>query len=185
MKRCRIQPGSARRATARRPLRYNGGLPSQQHPLGEYLMHGRVWLIVGALVAGSAVGFGALGAHWFEGQAKKLYADEVLRERREANWETGAQYQIYHGLAIVAAGLAAFHTPMKRWSAAAALFTLGALLFSGSLYLIALSGAPELKAIPMGIPLIIATPVGGMCFLFGWGIFLVAALGMKTTARDM
>lgn len=140
-------------------------------------MNGRLWLAIGALIAGSAVGFGALGAHWFEGQAKTLYADETLRHRREANWETGSQYQIYHGLAVVAAGLAALHAPRRRWTIAASFFTLGALLFSGSLYLIALSGATVLKEYPGGYALIAATPIGGLCFLIGWVIFLIAALG--------
>lgn len=135
-------------------------------------------------MAGSAVGFGALGAHWFEGKAKTLYADEVLRERREGNWETGAQYQIYHGLAIIAAGFGALHAPLRRWSAAAILFTLGAMLFSGSLYLIALSGAEKLSAAPMGPLMIAATPLGGMCFLIGWAIFVSAALGLPTAARN-
>lgn len=143
-------------------------------------MNGRSWLIVGAVIAGLAVGCGALGAHWFEGQAKRMYEDENLRERRQANWETGAQYQMYHGLALLAVGLAAAQWPSRNWNNAAWLFVLGVFLFSGSLYGIALSGTTNLRDVPFGVPLIIATPVGGLCFLAGWLVFIVSACQIKT-----
>lgn len=146
-------------------------------------MNGRLWLIVGALIAGSGVGCGALGAHWFEGKAKTLYADEVLRERREANWETGAHYQILHGLAIVATGLAALHFPQRRWTVAGASFTVGTVLFSGSLYLISLSGVEKLSATAATALLIPATPLGGIGLLIGWGVFVAAALALPAVAK--
>src|SRR5690606_3159469 len=132
-------------------------------------MNGRGWLMVGALIAGAAVGLGAAGAHWFPDQAAKLYADEEIRAKRIDNWAVGSQYQMYHGLALVAVGLASAARPSRWWDASAACFVLGVFLFSGSLYAIAASGVSEWRTVaPWGYILIAATPLGGMSFLLGW-----------------
>jgi uncharacterized membrane protein YgdD (TMEM256/DUF423 family) len=138
-------------------------------------MHGRLSLMIGALLCGLAVGLGAIGAHWFEKRAGELYADEALRIRRIDNWHDASQYQLAHGLAVIATGLAAAHCQKRCWTITAALFTLGVALFSGSLYLIALSGATKLTDLPYGIPLIAATPLGGSLLIAGWISFLIAA----------
>jgi uncharacterized membrane protein YgdD (TMEM256/DUF423 family) len=145
-------------------------------------MNGRTWLILGAIVAGLAVGFGAMGAHWFEGRAAELYADEALRARRMEIWHTAAQYQMYHGLAVIAVGLLSLHHRSRCKNAAAIVFLLGTILFSGSLYLIASSGAINLRELPSGIPLIIATPVGGTCLIIGWIIFTIGAWKLPRSA---
>ena len=157
-------------------------------------MPGRLWLIIGALICGLAVAFGALGAHWFEKKAVKLYPSEAsadkessdakktphivppLRTKRIDNWHVASQYQLTHGLAIIAVGLASLHCRKGCWSIAGALFAIGMLLFSGSLYLIALSGVESLKTLSYGGPLIIATPAGGSCLIAGWIVFLIGAL---------
>ena len=111
---------------------------------------------IGALFAGLAVAAGAFGAH-------------ALRNRLEPRdleiFETAARYQMYHGLAllitawlldrgITQAGLAA-------WG-----FTIGTLVFSGSLYLMVFTGMRWLGAI---------TPIGGVAMLAGWCVVILSA----------
>jgi uncharacterized membrane protein YgdD (TMEM256/DUF423 family) len=113
----------------------------------------RVFLSVGGLSGCLAVAAGAFGAH-------------ALRERLSADlldvFQTGATYQMYHALALVAVGilLPRFSIGGSPWlNAAGWLFLAGTLLFSGSLYALALSGVRWLGAI---------TPLGGVAFLLGW-----------------
>jgi uncharacterized membrane protein YgdD (TMEM256/DUF423 family) len=138
---------------------------------------------------------GALGAHWFGERAIELYPSASrsrsetektnepvppLRTRRIDNWHDASSYQLTHGLAIIAAALARLHAPRRGWSITAGLFLVGVLLFSGSLYLIALSGVESLKTLSYGVPLIIATPLGGSCLIAGWIAFLISAIAMKS-----
>jgi len=119
-------------------------------------MTARTAATLGALFAGLAVAAGAFGAH-------------ALRNRLEPRdleiFETAARYQMYHGLAllitawlldrgIAQAGLAA-------WG-----FTIGTLIFSGSLYLMVFTGMRWLGAI---------TPIGGVAMLAGWVLMVLAA----------
>jgi uncharacterized membrane protein YgdD (TMEM256/DUF423 family) len=82
-------------------------------------------------------------------------------------FETGVRYQMYHAFAIlvVALTLARFDGPLIR--SAGWLFTVGVVLFSGSLYLLALTSVRSLGAI---------TPLGGVAFLAGWGCLVLAAI---------
>ena len=139
-------------------------------------MNGRTWLIIGAVVAGLGIGLGALGAHGFEDLAKEsLYKDDLtLQARRIGNWHTAVEYQMYHGLAILAIGLGALYAPQRSWSVAGWFMLLGTILFSGSLYWIGLYGPGKLH-----VGLIIATPLGGVLFLVGWVALLIAAVGIK------
>ncbi len=119
-------------------------------------MTSRTAATLGALLAGLAVTAGAFGAH-------------ALRSRLEPRdleiFETAARYQMYHGLALLAVawlldrGIA--QAGLAAWG-----FTLGTLVFSGSLYLMVFTGARWLGAI---------TPIGGVLFLAGWAAMLVAA----------
>lgn len=118
----------------------------------------RAWLAAGAALALLAVAAGAFGAHGLKGQL----SDEAL------GWfETGARYQMYHALALVL--LAALGDRLSSGPGAWTgwLFVAGILLFSGSLYLLAFTGVRWLGAI---------TPLGGVCFLTGWGLILWQAL---------
>ncbi len=110
----------------------------------------RGFALLGALLAFLAVGAGAFGAHALRG---RLTADllEVF--------ETAARYQMYHALALLVVGWLAAQTPSRALRVAGWLFVLGTLLFSGSLYLLTLSGLRWLGAI---------TPLGGLGFLGGW-----------------
>jgi uncharacterized membrane protein YgdD (TMEM256/DUF423 family) len=106
--------------------------------------------------------------------AAGAFRAHALRERIAVDlldvFETGARYQIYHALALVAVGLALarFSSPgAQPWLAAAGwLFVAGTVLFSGSLYALARSGTRWLGAI---------TPLGGVAFLLGW---LALAVGI-------
>jgi uncharacterized membrane protein YgdD (TMEM256/DUF423 family) len=118
---------------------------------------GRALLAAGALLGFLGVGVGAFGAH--------AVRERIGPERLE-NWKTGADYQLWHALATIVAGFAA-----TRWASGAAAaggwcFVAGTVVFSGSLYALALTGRRKLGAI---------TPVGGLLFLLGWGLLLFAA----------
>jgi uncharacterized membrane protein YgdD (TMEM256/DUF423 family) len=110
----------------------------------------RTFWMLGCAFALLGVAAGAFGAH---GLRARLSAEML------AVWETAARYQMYHALALLAVALAASRWPAAGWGAAGWLFTAGILVFSGSLYLLALTGVRWLGAI---------TPLGGLCFLAGW-----------------
>ena len=111
----------------------------------------------GALLAGAAVILGAFGAHALK---DRLSPEEL------AVWETAVQYQAWHALGLVLHGLSlsrttpGAHRPGEAWPAWAFLF--GIVLFSGSLYGLALGGPRWLGPI---------TPLGGLAFIAGWGLF--------------
>ena len=105
---------------------------------------------IGSISALCGVAAGAFGAH----ALKTRVTPELLLV-----FETGVRYQLLHSIALLAVGLAAAHRPSGSWSIPVGLFTAGTVLFSGSLYALALSGVRWLGAV---------TPLGGVCFLMGW-----------------
>lgn len=115
------------------------------------------WLFLAALLGATAVVLGAFAAH---GLARALDA------RMLATFETGARYQMYHALAMGLAALAVRGAAAKLAHMAASLFLAGILVFSGSLYLLALSGMTALGMI---------TPLGGLCLIAGWVVLALAA----------
>jgi uncharacterized membrane protein YgdD (TMEM256/DUF423 family) len=120
----------------------------------------RVFLALGALSAAISVAAGAFGAH----ALRSRLAPDLL-----AVFETGARYQMYHALALVAAAWAAGRAPASSGAASWAgwLFVAGTVLFSGSLYALALTGVKALGAV---------TPFGGVAFIAGWLALAAAAL---------
>lgn len=110
----------------------------------------RTFFLIGALSAFVGVAAGAFGAH---GLKERLSADML------AVFETGVRYQMYHAFALVAAAWAAARWPGALTSASGWLFVAGTLVFSGSLYVLSLTGLRWLGAI---------TPIGGLAFLAGW-----------------
>jgi len=119
------------------------------------------WILAaGASLALLAVAAGAFAAHGLR---------DSLDAYRLGIFETAARYQMYHALALFGLGaLAAGQRLPPRWPAIAALaFCAGILLFSGSLYALALGAPRWLGAI---------TPLGGTLFMLGWLAVLVAAL---------
>lgn len=107
-----------------------------------------------------AVILGAFGAHALK---------KELSEYQLAIFDTGVRYQFYHALALVGAFLLKDYLPTKftRW--AAICFTIGILLFSGSLYLLACSEMIGLTNKSIVGPM---TPIGGVFFILGWGSLL-------------
>lgn len=117
---------------------------------------------LGCVLALLGVAAGAFGAHALRARV----APDLL-----AVFETGARYHMYHALALLAVALAAERLPGRQWRAAGWLFTAGIVVFSGSLYLLALTGARWLGAV---------TPLGGAAFLGGWVALALAARGRGT-----
>lgn len=117
----------------------------------------RLFFTLGALSALLAVAAGAFGSH-------------ALKTRLEPDllqiFETGARYQLLHALALLAVALAAYRWPSQLWSWSGWSFVAGTVIFSGSLYALALTGQRWLGAI---------TPIGGAGFLVGWLLAAMAA----------
>jgi uncharacterized membrane protein YgdD (TMEM256/DUF423 family) len=123
----------------------------------------RTFLLAGALAGFLGVGLGAFGAH----ALRARISPEMV-----AVFETAVRYQMYHALALVltslvtspgAARTSAWLVTTAGWS-----FIVGIVLFSGSLYALAVTGVTLLGAI---------TPVGGLAFLAGWACLALAAAG--------
>lgn len=110
----------------------------------------RLFFVLGALSACLAVSLGAFGAHALKGRL----GPDLL-----ATFEVGVRYQMYHALGLLAVAWAHTRWPGTATLAAGWLFVVGTLLFSGTLYLLALTGTRWLGAI---------TPIGGVAFLLGW-----------------
>ncbi len=117
----------------------------------------RLLFALGAVSALISVGAGAFGAH----ALRARLSPELL-----AVFETGARYQMYHALGLFAASWAVTRWPGPWAFRAGWLFLVGTLLFSGSLYALALSGVRWLGAV---------TPFGGVALLAGWACLVLAA----------
>jgi uncharacterized membrane protein YgdD (TMEM256/DUF423 family) len=118
----------------------------------------RLFFGVGALSAFLSVAAGAFGAH----ALRTRLAPELL-----AVFETAARYQMYHAMGLLAAGYASARFGGSATTGAGLCFAFGTLVFSGSLYALALTGVRGLGAV---------TPVGGLAFLAGWLLLALAAL---------
>ena len=121
----------------------------------------RRWFFIAAILGGLGVGLAAFGQHALAGR---------LEPRMLAVFATGAQYQITHALAMGLAALAARGAAQALAGRAALLFLVGILLFSGSLYGLALSGLRTLAFL---------TPFGGAALIAGWGTLALAALKLE------
>jgi len=110
----------------------------------------RTFLALGAVSAALAVGLGAFAAHGLRG---RLGPDALT------TFETGARYHMYHALGLLAVAWAASRWPGGATAAAGWLFVAGTVLFSGSLYLLSVTGQRWLGAV---------TPLGGLAFILGW-----------------
>jgi len=117
-------------------------------------------LISGAILGGLGVGIGAFGAH-------------ALRPMLEASqrldtFETAVKYQFYHAFALMITGLLAYRIESKLLAYAGYSFLGGTLIFSGSLYILCLTGIRWLGAI---------TPIGGVLMIIGWVLVVWAVAG--------
>lgn len=115
-------------------------------------------LICGILAALLAVILGAFAAHGLKSQ---------LSQSMLNTFQTGVQYQMYHALAIILVALFYQQTGSNLLLWSASLLLVGILAFSGSLYALALTEIKWFGPI---------TPFGGLCFIAGWAIFLIAVI---------
>ena len=121
----------------------------------------KFFLIAGAVNGFLSVALGAFGAHMLEGRI----ADKYL-----ATWETAVQYQMFHAVALVAIGIlmsGKLFGAVSSLNTAGYLILAGIIIFSGSLYVLSLTGIGVLGAI---------TPIGGVAFLAGWIMLIVSAV---------
>jgi uncharacterized membrane protein YgdD (TMEM256/DUF423 family) len=115
---------------------------------------GRVLLMLGGGFGFLGVAIGAFAAHML----KQKLAPDLFDI-----FEVGVRYHVYHALAIVGVGLASLARPEAGFGLSGWLFAAGILVFSGSLYVLAISGTRWLGAI---------TPIGGVAFLVGWALLV-------------
>lgn len=122
----------------------------------------RLPLVMGAFIAMLAVMAGAFGAHGLRG---------VISERGLEVFQTAVTYQMTHAIALIlVALLAAFGVNRRLLIFSAGFYLTGILFFSGSLYLLALTEIRWIGPI---------TPIGGLCFIIGWGFLIAAGLARK------
>ena len=129
-------------------------------------MPASIFLLIAALSGLIAVALGAFGAHGLKGYLAPYLMDV---------YQTGVQYQFYHTLALLVVAVLALRAPVRALSVAGWCFTLGIVLFSGSLYLLALSGTHWLGAV---------TPIGGLAFLVGWAALAYSAIQLSRKLND-
>ena len=108
------------------------------------------WIILGASLAGIAVILGAFGVHGLK--SKVSPADLAI-------FETGVRYHMYHALGLILLGILGFYYSGNVIQLPAVLLSVGILIFSGSLYILVLTGIRWMGAI---------TPIGGVAFIGGW-----------------
>jgi len=126
--------------------------------LGGYYL--KTAIIIAAIFGFLGVTLGAFGAHALK--------DKFKEEKYAKNWETAVSYQFTHTFAIAVTGIlihilgASTSLTWAMW-----LFTVGTVIFSGSLYVLSLTGIKKLGAI---------TPIGGLCMLVGWALLLIGVL---------
>lgn len=120
----------------------------------------KTFLVTGAVFGALAVTLGAFAAH-----ALKRMTDEAT----VSVFHTGVEYQFYHALALLATGILYAQFPSAWMNRAGWGFIAGTVLFSGSLYAITLLKINGGSIGPAGI----ITPIGGLCFIYGWVCLLI------------
>lgn len=119
----------------------------------------KIFVILGAINAALAVALGAFGAHGLEGKISDKYLEV---------WKTGVQYHMFHAIGLFVVALLLAKAPQSSFlSTSGWLMMAGIILFSGSLYVLSISGIKVLGAI---------TPLGGVAFITAWILIVIAAL---------
>ncbi len=118
----------------------------------------KIWLVCAAVHGFISVALGAFGAHGLK--------DRLGQAGQTANFETGARYEMYHALALFGVAFLASKFPSKAINASGYCMTIGAFIFSFSLYALALTEVKKLGAV---------TPIGGALLLAGWVLLGYAA----------
>lgn len=122
---------------------------------------GKSILLTGAAFLAGAVAIGAFGAHGL----KSILTEELMQV-----YKTGVEYHFYHALGLLLVGVISLNKPSRALNWSALFLVIGIMLFSGSLYLMAVTGIKWLGAI---------TPVGGVSFIVGWVFLFVGVWRMK------
>lgn len=125
-------------------------------------MH-RTIIATGAINAFIATACGAFAAHVLKGKISEHYLGV---------FHTGADYHMYHALGLILVGLIYMHKPARLLVLSAWLLFAGILLFSGSLYILSVSGITWLGMI---------TPLGGLCLLAAWLLLAISQLHSNKT----
>lgn len=143
----------------------------------------RLWLSLGAVLAGLSVAAGAFGAHGLDQVFKEKYAASEQKEiagqsfrasyKYMQDFKTGAEYQMYHALALIAVGLLSRTRKSRALNIAGWSFLVGIVLFSGMLYALTITGVRALGAI---------VPLGGVSFLVGWASLAIGAMAPDSEA---
>jgi len=120
-----------------------------------------IWMRLAALVGFVAVAGGAFGAHGLKA---------VVDAQALGWWETGAHYALGHAPVLVVVAWLADRAPGRATRVAGLAFSIGVLVFTGSLWVMTLTGIRWLGAI---------TPIGGVSLLVGWVAIAVAASGLR------
>lgn len=128
-------------------------------------MKGTSWLVLGAVLAGSAVALGAYQAHGLQGWLERSGVPPEQVVRRVQNAEVAVRYQLFHALAFLALGQWLTLRPSRLAQVSALILFLGLIGFAGGLYVIVFGGSPIHWAI---------VPGGGLLLIVGW---CVAAVG--------
>lgn len=121
----------------------------------------KFFLIAGALNALLSVAFGAFGAHLLEGRVADKYLD---------TWQTAVQYQMFHSIGLMVVAILMSSSLLGSLGSlnwAGYLMLAGIIIFSGSLYVLSLTGISVLGAI---------TPIGGVAFIAAWVMIVIAAV---------
>ena len=131
--------------------------------------------IIGVFFGFLGVAFGAFGAHGIEEMVKEWYPTIEEQTKRLDQWNTGVRYHFYHALAILAIAAISIHQNNRSFQIATWFFVGGILLFSGSLYLLTVTGVGILGAI---------AAIGGTLFLIGWIMSFVGVINLKIPAQN-
>jgi len=118
----------------------------------------KLFLLFGCAVSGSGVALGAFGAHGL----RKSLSPEMM-----SVYQTGVLYQLVHGVALLAVGLAVRHYGGSLLTSAGWALLIGTILFSGSLYVLSMTSIRYVGLL---------TPLGGLAFIAGWALFFVGIL---------
>ena len=124
-------------------------------------MDSKLFILLASLMGFCSVALGAFGAH----ALKQKLSPEMLNI-----FEVGARYQMYHALALLFVGLSYSILSSQTLFYSGWFFVFGSLIFSGSLYTLALTGIKTFGAI---------TPIGGILLLLGWGCLIFSAIFSK------
>ncbi|SFJ34185.1 DUF423 domain-containing protein [Planctomicrobium piriforme] len=139
---------------------------------------GLFWIKAGAVLGAIAVVCGSFGAHMlpeflmekYAGQTREVLGQQIpAAQKYLADFKTAAEYEMYHSLALLAVGLLSLHGSSWSLRLAGRSFLFGSIIFSGSLYLLVLTGMRWLGAV---------TPFGGVLFIIGWAALFYATMQM-------